>query len=158
MGSDSCGTTTRRSRLQRARSRLSGWLRTSTLATTVEEKLAPAIRFVPMGTITIYSVSEEELRLIETGGPSSTYLNLAIAFLSTGISVAASLLLADVRSMSDKTFVVLVTVAVASLIAGTTLLFIWRRVSKIARSTLAMIRARAPKADEQATSSVDARP
>jgi hypothetical protein len=84
------------------------------------------IRYVAMGEITIYLVSEDELRLIEQGEPSSTYLNLAILFLSVGASFLASLLLSEPKSI--KRFIVVIVITVGCLIAGFVLLILWRRV------------------------------
>jgi hypothetical protein len=100
----------------------------------------PVIRYVPMGTITVYWVSEDELRLIETGGPSSVYLNFAIALLSIGGTFLASLALSDVRSM--KVFVVFVVLMVVSLLAGLILLVLWRRASRSSQNTIQAIRSR----------------
>jgi hypothetical protein len=98
------------------------------------------VRYVGMGEITIYLVSEDELRMLETGGPSSTYLNLAIFFLSVGASFLASLLLSEPKSI--KRFIVVVALTVGSLIAGFVLLLVWRRSSKDATNTIQGIRAR----------------
>ena len=98
------------------------------------------VRYVGMGEITIYLVSEDELRMIEAGGPSSTYLNLAIFFLSVGASFLASLLLSEPKSI--KRFIVVVALTVGSLIAGFVLLLVWRRSSKDATNTIQGIRAR----------------
>lgn len=101
----------------------------------------PNIRYVGIGQLTIYLVSEEELRMIESGGPSATYLNLAIGFLSIGSGIGASLLLSGPPT-SIYRFVVVVVVAVGSLIAGFILLLLWLRSSKDASKTIERIRSR----------------
>jgi hypothetical protein len=101
----------------------------------------PIIRVVPMGTITIYHVSEDELRLIEAGGPSSVYLNFAIGLLSVGVSFGTNLALAEIKSL--RVYLAFVVVNVISLLAGLVLLVLWRRESKASRTTIQTIRARA---------------
>ena len=98
------------------------------------------IRYVAMGEITIYLVSEDELRLIEQGEPSSTYLNLAILFLSVGASFLASLLLSEPKSI--KRFIVVIVITVGCLIAGFVLLILWRRFARNKADTIKRIRAR----------------
>ena len=70
----------------------------------------------------------------------STYLNLAISFLSIGASLIASLLLSEPKSV--QRFIVVVVIIVGSLIAGTILLLLWRRSSKDATNAIQRIRAR----------------
>jgi hypothetical protein len=101
----------------------------------------PSIRFVGFGQLTIYLVSDEELRLIESGGPSATYLNLAIGLLSVGVGIVASLLLAGTPT-SIYRFTVVVVIAVGALIAGFILLVLWKRSAKDAATTIRRIRAR----------------
>lgn len=105
------------------------------------------IRYVGMGQLIVYLVSDDELRLIESGGPSSTYLNLAIFFLSVGFSFLASLIFSEAKSI-DR-FIVVVIVIVACLIAGSILLVLWLRSSKDATHAITRIRARlTPGAEE----------
>lgn len=106
------------------------------------EQIVPSvgIRYVGFGQLTVYLVSEDELRLIETGGPSSTYLNLAILFLSAGASFFASLVVSPPSGIHS--FTVMTVLTVASLIAGTVLLVLWRRSSKVASAVIHRIRAR----------------
>jgi len=94
-----------------------------------------------MGQLTFYLVSDEELRMIESGGPSSTYLNLAIGLLSVGSGIGASLVLSEPTSIYK--FIVVIALTVGSLIAGFVLLVLWLRSSKEATNTIARIRARA---------------
>ena len=78
--------------------------------------------------------------MIESGGPSSTYLNLAIGFLSVGAGIGASLLLSDPKSIHR--FIVVVVLTIGCLIAGFILLVLWLRSSKEASNVIARIRAR----------------
>lgn len=107
-----------------------------------QQELVPptSIRYIGLGQLKVYLVSEDELRLIEGGGPTSTYLNLAIAFLSIGASLVASLLLSEPKSIYR--FVVVVVIIVGTLIAGVILLLLWRRSAKDATNAIQRIRAR----------------
>lgn len=69
----------------------------------------------------------------------STYLNLAISFLSIGASLIASLLLSEPKSIYG--FIVVVVIIVGSMIAGVILLLLWRRSSKDATNAIQRIRA-----------------
>jgi hypothetical protein len=71
------------------------------------QELVPAvnIRYVGIGQLTVFFVSEDELRLIESGSPAAICLNLGIAFFSVGVGSLTSLLLSD-PSKSLHKFVV----------------------------------------------------
>jgi len=85
---------------------------------------------------------KDELRLIETGSPAATCLNLGIAFSSVGIGSLSSLLLSD-PSKSLHKFVVVIVITVVSLIAGLAFLVIWTRLRKQASEVIGRIRSRA---------------
>jgi hypothetical protein len=99
------------------------------------------VRWVGMGELLVYAVSEDELRLLESGGPASTFLNLAIFFASVGASFLVSLLLADVKSV--RVFIVIVILTVVTLIAGFVMFVLWHKWSRDAKSTIQRIRDRA---------------
>ena len=101
-------------------------------------------RVIAYGEMTLYQVSDEELRLIEIGGLSSTYLNLPIAFLSSAVSLLFSFLLAG-SPTSIYRFTFLMVLLVGTGLAGIILLIIWRRSNKSAQSTIDQIRARAAR-------------
>lgn len=103
---------------------------------------AVSIRYVGIGQLTVFFVSEDELRLIESGSPAATCLNLGIAFLSIGTGSLISLLLSE-PSKSLHKFVVVVAITVISLIAGFILLVIWTRLRKQASEVIDRIRSRA---------------
>jgi hypothetical protein len=90
---------------------------------------AVSVRYVGIGQLTVFFVSEDELRLIESGSPAATCLNLGIAFASVGAGSLISLLLSE-PSRSLHKFVVVVVITVISLIAGFVLLAIWSRLRK----------------------------
>jgi hypothetical protein len=98
------------------------------------------VRYVAMGQLTIYLVSEDELRMIEIGGPSSTFLNLAIFFLSVAASFFVSLFLSQPTSVYKFSAMVIVTTGCA--IAGLVLSILWIRSSKGASNVIKQIRAR----------------
>lgn len=94
-------------------------------ATENENKLLPgtSVRYVGMGEIVIYFVSDDELRMLERGDPSSTYLNLAIFFLSVAVSFLASLLVTQPQTMAA--FVIMVVITVLSFMVGLALTVLW---------------------------------
>jgi hypothetical protein len=94
-----------------------------------EKQIVPytSVRYVGMGEIIIYLVSDDELSMLERGDPSSTYLNLAIFFLSVGISFLVSLLVSEPKT--PHAFVVMVVITVLSFMVGVVLTAFWLRTS-----------------------------
>jgi hypothetical protein len=86
-----------------------------------------SVRYVGMGEIVIYLVSDDELRILERGDPSSTYLNLAIFFLSVAISFLTSLLVTQSKTMGA--FVVMVVITVLAFMVGFVLTILWWKTS-----------------------------
>lgn len=107
------------------------------------EQLVPRteIRYVSIGTLTIYLVSEDELRMIERGGPTSTLLTLGIFFASVGLSFWGSLALATPTSL--KTFNIIVVIIVVCLVASIVLLTLWLNFRSDSKADIARIRQRA---------------
>jgi uncharacterized membrane protein YgdD (TMEM256/DUF423 family) len=108
------------------------------------QEMLPAlnIRYVGIGQLTVFFVSEDELRQIESGSPAATCLNLGIAFFCAGIGSLVSLLLSD-PSKSLHKFVVVVVITVLSFIAGFVLLVVWSQLRKQASEVIIRIRRRA---------------
>jgi hypothetical protein len=100
-----------------------------------------AVQIVRMGTLTVYEISEDELRQIETGGPSSLMLNFGIGALSVGIGIGATLIAAG-PTTSRAAFDVLVILTVVGILAGLVLLSVWRRLAKRTGSVIQMVRQR----------------
>ena len=98
------------------------------------------IRYVGIGEITIYLVSDDELRVLERGGPSSTLLNLAIFFASTSASFLSSLIMSPPPSI--RTFIIMVALTTTTGVAGAVLTFLWKRSSRDVADTINRIRAR----------------
>ena len=109
------------------------------------------VRYIGIGELTVYLISEDELSMLERGSPSSTYLNLAIFFLSIGLTFLGSYTLSD--PVSIKAFVVIVAAICGSLIAGSILLVLWMRSAKDASSVARRIRARGISSSETTISS-----
>ena len=103
---------------------------------------AVQIRYVGIGQLTLYLISEDELRMIESGGPSATLLNLAIGFLFLASGLLGSLLLSE-PAKSIYEFNIFIILLVCSFIAGVVLLIVWFRFRKDAAETIKRIRKRA---------------
>lgn len=93
-----------------------------------------------LDSITVYEVTEDELSIIESGAPSSNYLNLSIALLSVFVSFLLTLL--TVKIEDDRTFNFFLFIAIATLIVGVVLLIVWLRSNKSSRNIFNKIRAR----------------
>ena len=92
------------------------------------QEVIPAleVRYVGIGELKIYCVSEDELRTIESGTPAATMLNLAIALLALGFGSLVSLLL-SAPSPSFYKFIVIVLLIIVSFVGGLLLLILWRQ-------------------------------
>jgi hypothetical protein len=103
---------------------------------------ATTIRYIGIGQLTVFLVSEDELRLLEGGGAASTCLNLGIGFSSIGLGSLVSLLLNE-PSKSLYNFVAVLVITVITVIAGFVLLVIWSRLRKHTAEAIGRIRSRA---------------
>ena len=102
-----------------------------------------AVQVVRMGTLTVYEISSDELRLIEAGGPSSVLLNFGIGGISLGLGIGGATLLAAGPVASRYVFDVLVILTVMGVVGGLIMLLIWRRLAKQTRSIVQTVRERA---------------
>lgn len=84
---------------------------------------SPAIRRARIQELTIYEISEDELKMLESGSPVSLYLNFSIFLLSVAISFAVTL--ATVHFPSDRAYMVFVTILIVSLLIGSFLIMLW---------------------------------
>jgi hypothetical protein len=107
------------------------------------QEVLPAvnIRYVGIGQLTLYLVSDDELLVIERGGPATTFLNLAIAFLSLGAGSLVALMLTSLPTSVYK-FTVVIVLTVVSIFSGVVMLVLWWRFRKDASNVIARIRAR----------------
>src|SRR3954470_22858908 len=90
---------------------------------------------IRMGTLTLYEITDEELRHIEAGGPSSTFLNFGLVSFSLGVGVGTTML-AGGEISSRPIFDTLTILTIISLLAGIVLLELWRRSMKDRRSVI----------------------
>jgi hypothetical protein len=101
-----------------------------------------AVKIIKMGTLTVYEISEDELRLIEAGDPSSTLLNFGIGALSLGIGILATMLTGG-EIKSALALNVLLVVTVLGIAGGAVLLVLWYRTTKRTKSVITTVRERA---------------
>jgi hypothetical protein len=105
-------------------------------------QLDPAIHRVPLDKLRIFEITEAELEALERGAPDSIFLNLAIAVLSTALSLSAALAISVIENL--YTFVVFVVVTVIGYISGATFGLLWWISRKSIRKVSAEIRSRIP--------------
>ena len=89
----------------------------------------------------IYEITEDELRDLETGSPSSLYLNFSIFGLSIAISFLIALLTATV---TERVFTVFTILTVVGFLVGIGLLILWSRARISIGDVVRRIRARIP--------------
>jgi hypothetical protein len=106
----------------------------------MSEKQQPAITYAPMEEIVIYDVSEEELRILETGGAASVLLDLTIALLAFGGSTWITSSLSQPKS--DRISQVLTSLIVVTLVAGLICFTLWCKIPSERGRVLKKIRAR----------------
>ena len=98
--------------------------------------LAPAIRRVRIKQLTIYEISDDELKSLEAGSPASIYLNFAIFLISTAISFLVSLVTSTFPS--DHIYMIFVLVIAVFFVIGFFLFILWfrehRSISRVAES------------------------
>ena len=101
----------------------------------MNQELSPAIRRARIQQLTIYEISEDELKTLEAGSPVSLHLNFSVFLLSVAISFATAL--ATTTFPSDRVFLIFVVVLGITSVIGVFLLILWFREHK-AGSGIAM--------------------
>lgn len=85
--------------------------------------LGPEIRRAKVGSICIYEITEDELKMLENGTPNSLYLNFAVALLSVATSFLITLMttvIADIRI-----FTIFVVLTAIGFISGIICFILW---------------------------------
>jgi hypothetical protein len=98
------------------------------------------IRYLGMGDITLYPVTDDDLHTIERGGDASTLLALWIFFASVSASFFVSLVVTDAVSL--KVFIVIVIVIVGCALSAIVTFALWKRASGDIKDTIRRIRER----------------
>ena len=101
-----------------------------------------SVRRAHIGSIDIYEVKDNELDILEKGGPMETQLNFAVLLISLAFSSAISLFTATFKSeIVQNTFVV---VAVVGFLGSVYLFIQWYQGKKPIKSVIKDIRDRMP--------------
>lgn len=106
----------------------------------MNQELPPAIRRARIQQLTIYEISEDELKTLEAGSPISLHLNFAVFLLSVAVSFAAAL--ATTTFPSDRVFQTFVVVLGVSSVIGLFLLILWFKEHRAGSSIAMCIRNR----------------
>jgi hypothetical protein len=110
-------------------------------------QLAPAIQWVPLGTLTVYHITEQELDQLEKGSPESTYFGFAIFLLSMGVSFLVSLLTTAITSI--WLFTIFLVVTFVGILGGILLIIVWSRYQRSTIRITKVIRGRKPPEGQQ---------
>lgn len=110
------------------------------------QQLEPRIVRATLKELTIYDVSEAELESIERGGPESLYLNFAVFFVSTAISLTVTLATTDINSV--RLYIGFMIVTVVSYVAFLVLGSLWIRSLRSKKNVITCIRRRRPPTGE----------
>jgi len=112
------------------------------------------VRRAPFGALTVYDVSDNELNQLAKGQSASIYLNVAIAMLSTAISLFTSLLNIEVKPDFIERARVLTDVTIFATILGTIFLIIWYIKRKDVSELVSRIKNRLPPEGIPETNSI----
>ena len=102
--------------------------------------LEPTFEFVPLGALTVFPVTADELEELKRGSPASMFFNFAIFSFSTAISFSVSL--ATTKIESTKIFCVFVIVTVVGYLASAVLCALWFSHRRSAGSVIERIESR----------------
>ena len=111
------------------------------------QSLPPAIEWVPIGTLTVYHVTEQELDQLEKGGPESIYFGFSIFLLSTGIAFLISV--CTTTFATERQFNIFFLVSLVGLTGGILLLVVWLVSRRSTKRVADIIRDRKPPQGEQ---------
>lgn len=98
------------------------------------------VRRADVDSICIYSVTEDELDILEKGSPSSLYLNFSLFLLSAALSFSAAAILTPPQDI--YIFSVFIIIIFLGFILGVIFLIMWHRNSKSSKSIAGRIRSR----------------
>lgn len=100
----------------------------------------PRIKRGRFDSLNLYEITDDELRSLEEGSPSSLHLNFAIALLSTAASFVATLATAEVKS--ELAMFVFVAIIVVGFAMGGFLMLHWWRTRRSISEIVARIKRR----------------
>lgn len=106
------------------------------------QPLDPTIRRVPLGTLQVYEITEDELEALERATPESLYLNLAIFTGSVFLSFVVSLSTTTISGTATLVFFWVVTVC--TFLSAVTFSLLWKQATRSANSVARRIRGRVP--------------
>jgi len=86
---------------------------------------APIIKRGSLTTLSLYEITDYELDILESGGPSSIYLNFAIFLLSIAFGFLITILTVDVKNI--KIFTFFLSSTTIGFVLGVALLIIWNK-------------------------------
>lgn len=98
------------------------------------------VRRGDVDSICLYSVTEDELEILEKGSPGSLYLNFSLSLISIATSFLASLFLTNISS--QRIYIVFVIITVIGYIIGFFLLLLWYKEHRSSTSVAKRIRER----------------
>ncbi len=96
--------------------------------------------------LSLFEITEHELNVLESGSPSSLFLNFALLLLSTAVSFLIALTSTTIAS--DRVFTVFVVIVVLGFISGLILLVLWWKNRQSTASIVARIRQRIPPEEQ----------
>jgi NADH:ubiquinone oxidoreductase subunit K len=92
--------------------------------------------------LSLFEITEHELNILESGSPSSLFLNFALLLLSTATSFLIALTSTTISS--DRVFAVFTIIVVIGYIAGIVLFVLWWRNRQSTATIIKRIRQRIP--------------
>jgi len=96
--------------------------------------------------LSLYEVTDNELKTLELGSPGSIYLNFSIFLTSIGLSFLISLLTVKIDSV--KIYSTFLVFAVLGLVLGLILFILWWRQRKEVAEVISTIKSRMPSSEK----------
>lgn len=98
------------------------------------------VKIIKAGEIKVYELKEHEIDILEKGAPNSTYLNLAIAFISLGLPLLFNIVASNYKT--DKEYYTSLMIGGISLGVGFVFVVLWRKSENPVKETIRNIKNR----------------
>jgi len=116
-------------------------------SSSVDNSVTEEVRIVRgrVDSLSLYEITDNELKTLERGSPNSIYLNFAIFLLSVGVSFLISLLSAKMENV--RVYATFLVFTIVGLIGGAILLCLWWRERGAIKEVIEDIKKRIPNSE-----------
>jgi len=111
-----------------------------------QKQFLPEIRIGKIGILKVHQISDDELKTLSAGSPSSLCLNFGISLISIGSSFLISLITIDI--INNRVFQIFFMSTLCCFIIGIILMCFWLRLRRTVSNLVKDIRNRMPPEGE----------